>query len=36
MTMGPYGVHWTARNLVDMVPAYHEYLARCQFLCNAA
>ena len=33
MTMGPYGVHWDrTETWWDMVPAYHEYLARCQFL----
>jgi hypothetical protein len=33
MTMGPYGVHWErTQTWWDMVPAYHEYLARCQFL----
>jgi (4-O-methyl)-D-glucuronate---lignin esterase len=33
MTMGPYGVHWDrTQTWWDMVPAYHEYLARCQFL----
>ncbi len=33
MTMGPYGVHWD-RNQTwwDMVPAYHDYIARCQYL----
>jgi hypothetical protein len=31
MTMGPYGVHWErTETWWDMVPAYHEYLARCQ------
>ncbi len=33
MTMGDYGVHWDrTQTWWDMVPAYHEYLARCQFL----
>ncbi len=33
MTMGPHGVHWDrTETWWDMVPAYHEYLARCQFL----
>jgi hypothetical protein len=33
MTMGPFGVHWDrTQTWWDMVPAYHEYLARCQFL----
>jgi hypothetical protein len=33
MTMGPYGVHWErTQTWWDMVPAYHRYLARCQFL----
>ena len=33
MTMGSYGVHWDrTQTWWDMVPAYHEYLARCQFL----
>ena len=33
MTMGPYGVHWErTQTFWDMVGAYHEYLARCQFL----
>ncbi len=33
MAMGPYGVHWDrTQTWWDMVPAYHEYLARCQFL----
>jgi len=31
--MGAYGVHWDrTQTWWDMVPAYHEYLARCQFL----
>jgi (4-O-methyl)-D-glucuronate---lignin esterase len=33
LTMGPYGVHWErTETWWDMVPAYHEYLSRCQFL----
>ena len=33
MTMGPFGVHWDrTQTWWSMVPAYHEYLARCQFL----
>jgi hypothetical protein len=33
MTMGPYGVHWErTQTWWPMVPAYHEYLSRCQFL----
>jgi hypothetical protein len=33
MTMGPYGVHWErTQTWWDLAPAYHEYLARCQFL----
>jgi len=33
MTMGPYGVHWDNRQTWwPMVRAYHEYIARCQFL----
>lgn len=33
MTMGPYGVHWErTQTWWDMVPAFHNYLARCQFL----
>ncbi len=33
MGMGPYGVHWDrTQTWWDMVPTYHEYLARCQFL----
>jgi len=31
--MGPYGVHWDNRQTWwPMVRAYHEYIARCQFL----
>ena len=33
MTMGPFGVHWErTQTWWEMVPAYHEYLSRCQFL----
>jgi hypothetical protein len=33
MTMGPYGVHWErTQTFWDMVGAYHQYLARCQFI----
>jgi hypothetical protein len=33
MTMGPYGVHWErTQTWWNMVPAYHAYLARCQFV----
>ncbi len=33
MTMGPYGVHWErTQTWWDMVPAYHAYLARCQYV----
>jgi len=33
MTMGPYGVHWErTQTWWDMAPAYHSYLARCQFM----
>lgn len=33
MTMGPYGVHWErTQTWWDLVPAYHQYLARCQYL----
>jgi hypothetical protein len=33
MTMGPYGVHWErTQTWWDMVPAYHAYLSRCQFM----
>jgi len=33
MTMGPYGVHWErTQTWWDMVPAFHAYLARSQFL----
>lgn len=35
MTMGPYGVHWD-RNQTwwPMVPAYHLYISRCQYLLS--
>ncbi|HEX7574441.1 MAG TPA: glycosyl hydrolase [Bacteroidota bacterium] len=33
MTMGPYGVHWErTQTWWDMVPAYHRYLSRCNFM----
>ncbi len=33
MTMGPYGVHWErTQTWWDMAPAFHTYLARCQWL----
>ncbi len=33
MTMGPYGVHWErTQTWWDMAPAFHSYLARCQYL----
>ncbi len=33
MTMGPYGVHWErTQTWWEMAPAFHEYLARCQFM----
>jgi hypothetical protein len=33
MTMGPYSVHWErTQTWWDMVPAYHAYIARCQFM----
>jgi hypothetical protein len=33
MTMGPFGVHWEqTQTWWEMVPAYHQYLARCQFM----
>lgn len=33
MTMGPYGVHWDrGQTWWPMVPAYHRYVSRCQFL----
>lgn len=32
-TMGPYGAHWErTQTWWEMVPAYHQYLARCQYL----
>ncbi len=33
MTMGPYGVHWErTQTWWEMVPDFHGYLARCQFM----
>ncbi|NLH74430.1 MAG: hypothetical protein GX456_15380 [Verrucomicrobia bacterium] len=33
MTMGPYGAHWErTQTWWEMVPAFHNYLARCQYL----
>lgn len=33
MTMGPYGVHWErTQTWWPLVPAYHQYLARCQWM----
>jgi (4-O-methyl)-D-glucuronate---lignin esterase len=33
MTMGPYGVHWDRKQTWwPMVNAYHQYIARCQFM----
>ena len=33
MTMGPFGIHWErTQTWWDLVPAYHRYLARCQYL----
>ena len=33
MTMGPYGVHWErTQTWWNMVPAYHTYLSRCQYV----
>ncbi|MBN8850568.1 MAG: glycosyl hydrolase [Sphingobacteriales bacterium 50-39] len=33
MTMGPYGVHWNrSQTWWPMVGAYHNYIARCQYL----
>ncbi len=33
MTMGQFGVHWErTQTWWDMVPAYHAYLSRCQFM----
>jgi len=33
MTMKDYGVHWDrTQTWWDMVPAYHDYLSRCQYL----
>ncbi len=33
MTMGPFGVHWEyTQTWWEMVPAYHRYLSRCQYM----
>ncbi len=33
LTMGPYGVHWErTQTWWDMVPEFHRYLSRCQYL----
>ncbi|MBU0638975.1 MAG: hypothetical protein KKB50_08935 [Planctomycetes bacterium] len=33
MTMGPWGMHWEhTQTWWEMVPAYHEFVARCQFM----
>jgi hypothetical protein len=33
ITMGPYGVHWErTQTWWEMVPAYHSYLSRCQWV----
>jgi hypothetical protein len=35
MTMGPYGVHWDrGQTWWSMVPDYHKYLSRCQFILS--
>jgi len=35
VTMGPYGVHWDrAQTWWPMVPAYHQYVSRCQFVLS--
>jgi hypothetical protein len=35
MTMGPYGVHWDrGQTWWPMVPAYHLYISRCQYLLS--
>ena len=35
VTMGPYGVHWDrAQTWWSMVPAYHQYVSRCQFILS--
>jgi hypothetical protein len=35
VTMGPYGVHWDrAQTWWSMVPAYHQYVSRCQFVLS--
>jgi hypothetical protein len=35
VTMGPYGVHWDrTQTWWPMVPAYHKYVTRCQFILS--
>ena len=35
VTMGPYGVHWDrGQTWWSMVPAYHQYVSRCQFVLS--
>jgi len=35
VTMGPYGVHWDrGQTWWPMVPAYHKYVSRCQFVLS--
>jgi len=35
VTMGPYGVHWDrGQTWWPMVPAYHKYVTRCQFVLS--
>jgi hypothetical protein len=35
VTMGPYGVHWDrGQTWWPMVPAYHQYVSRCQFVLS--
>lgn len=35
VTMGPYGVHWDrGQTWWPMVPAYHQYVARCSYLLS--
>ena len=35
VTMGPYGVHWDrAQTWWPMVPAYHQYVSRCQYVLS--
>jgi hypothetical protein len=35
LTMGPYGVHWDrGQTWWPMVPAYHRYISRCQYLLS--